>query len=441
MDDVVALLLFPFAAAVLFCGIHTWFGLQILRRKVIFADLALAQLSALGAIVAVAIGHAPASPAGFAYALTFALLGAGLLTALRRLSAHVNQEAIIGVVYIASTALTVLVIDRSPQGAEHVKKMLVGNILTIDRDDVVFLLLLYGAIGVIHFLLRGPLLAAAAGDHSGKRLMLWDFLFYASFGIVVTSSVSRVGVLLVFSFLIVPAVIGNLYSRSVLIALCIGWAAGIAASAAGFGLSLAFDMPTGAILVVSFASVLAIAALVQWFRTCGWTAFRLAGRGVAGVLSIILLGQGLWLLVAPHADQPVMALLEATNTVAPDHFLTERERQTLRDAAASEVRLRDQVEKIYEAERSARWQGEGLSEEQVQHLSSFQRSYNEMGRGERFVQEVLRSRGRSQGRWFVAIPLLVGGGVGLALVSGIAARIRTSRTRSFFAAVTPGREV
>src|ERR687893_706403 len=155
MQDLLALLAFPFVAAIVFVGMHTWLGLHVLRRKVVFADLALAQLSALGATIAAAAGHAP-GVVGFGYALLLTVLGAGLLTVTRRFSRQVSQEAVIGILYVVATALTVLVIDRSPQGAEHVKRMLVGSILTVGPEDVIKLATLYGGIGVLHYLLRRP---------------------------------------------------------------------------------------------------------------------------------------------------------------------------------------------------------------------------------------------------------------------------------------------
>src|SRR3974390_546801 len=161
MEDVLAFAALPLAAAALFPGIQTWFGLQVLRRNVVFADLALAQVSALGATVGAVGGHPVSSVGGYAYSLLFAAGGALLLTASRALSRSVRQEAFIGVLYVVATAATVLVVDRSPQGAEHVKKILVGGILSVSAGDVVRLLLLYCAIGAVHWLIRRPLLAAA----------------------------------------------------------------------------------------------------------------------------------------------------------------------------------------------------------------------------------------------------------------------------------------
>src|SRR5499427_8621397 len=155
-DDILAFAALPLAAAIVFTGIHTWFGLQVLRRNVVFADLALAQVSALGATVAVVAGHA--------YTLIFTAVGALLLTASRGLARSVRQEAFIGVLYVVATAATVLVVDRSPQGAEHVKKMLVGGILSVTADELMKFIVLYSVIGAVHWIIRRPLLAAADND-------------------------------------------------------------------------------------------------------------------------------------------------------------------------------------------------------------------------------------------------------------------------------------
>jgi zinc/manganese transport system permease protein len=433
MDEFVDLLLYPAAAAVVFVGMHTWLGLQVLRRDVIFADLALAQLSALGATVAVAIGHAPASTAAFSYALMFAMLGALLLTGLRRFSRQVSQEAVIGIAYVVTTALTILVIDRSPQGAEHVKKMLVGSILAIGPDEVAQLVVVYGAIGLVHFVFRRQLLKSASSGLDGPNMIVWDLLFYGSFGVVVTSSVSLAGVLLVFSFLIIPAVIGNIFSSRISVALWIGWAAGIAASFAGFSASLVFDAPTGALLVAFFAQTLAVAVIVRLLvfrppgrrRVAGRTAAMVAGTAVC----IGVFAQGLWSLAAPAADQPLVALLEAANIVNPGQFLTATERRQLSEAEANEVRYRIQVEQLLDMEREARWKGSGLSEDEVQTLSAFQRSFNEMGQGERFVQDHLRKTARARGRWYIGIPAVVLSLLGFIVIGAIYLRGR-SHTRS-----------
>src|ERR1700751_5862208 len=176
-EDVLAFAALPLVAAIVFTGIHTWFGLQVLRRNVVFADLALAQVSALGARVAAVAGHAVQSAAGYAYTLAFTAVGALLLTASRGLARSVRQEAFIGVLYVVATAATVLVVDRSPQGAEHVKRMLVGSILSVSPQEVARFAVLYGAIGLFSWFIRRPLLAAAdAAPGSVGRAVLWDLV-------------------------------------------------------------------------------------------------------------------------------------------------------------------------------------------------------------------------------------------------------------------------
>ena len=162
--SVISFLALPFAACVAFVLIHAYFGVHVLARRIVFADLALAQLSALGATIAFANGYAPTSAAGFAYAFAFTLLGAALLTLTRPLAAVLSQEAFVGIVYVVASAATVLVIDRSPQGAEHVKQMLIGSILMVDASQVLQFSSLYATIGALHWLARKPLHALSSRD-------------------------------------------------------------------------------------------------------------------------------------------------------------------------------------------------------------------------------------------------------------------------------------
>src|SRR5689334_19037410 len=219
-------LLWP-ALVVAFClvGIHTYFGIEVLRRKVIFVDLALAQIAALGATVAFLLGHPVQSVPAYGYSLSFALLAAVLLACTRSWSGRIPQEALIGVIYVVAAAAAILLIDRAPQGSEHLKQILTGNILTTGTDELVVIVPLYAAVGALHWLLRARLAQASSAA--------WEFVFYATFGIVVTSSVALAGVLLVFSFLIIPAAIGVLYGHTLARQLAIGWIAGTITSAAG----------------------------------------------------------------------------------------------------------------------------------------------------------------------------------------------------------------
>jgi zinc/manganese transport system permease protein len=429
IEEVLAFAALPLAAAVVFTGIHTWFGLQVLRRNVVFADLALAQVSALGATVAAVAGHPVASAAGYAYALAFAAGGALLLTASRGLVRSVRQEAFIGVLYVVATAATVLVVDRSPQGAEHVKRMLVGSLLSVSADEVVRLLALYAIIGVLHWLIRRPLLAAANETPAGGRGgVLWDLVFYLSFGLVVTSSVSVAGVLLVFCFLIVPALVGSLFSSRIAVALIIGWGAGAIASACGILGSFLIDAPTGAVTVLAFAVVLIAAGGVRAFllapRERRSRNIMLALRTGSLVFCAACALSGIWLILAPAGDHPLLAVVEAAVGIRPEQFLSERERADFIEASATERRHRNEIDRINELERRSRWQGEALSADEVRRIASVQQTLTEMGRGERFVRDYLRTRARERERWYVGVPLAGLGLLGLATIGFAARRAR-----------------
>jgi zinc/manganese transport system permease protein len=405
--DLVALLAVPFAATVVFLGIHTWFGLHVLRRKVIFADLALAQLSAFGATLAVALGHSPGDSATFVYSLVFALSGAALLTMSRVLARSVSQEAFIGILYVVATAATVLVIDRAPQGAEHVKRMLVGTLLSIRPAQLEKVMLLYASVALLHFLARRPLLAASELRIHSARATFWDLIFYASFSVVVTSSVALAGVLLVFSLLIIPAVIGMLFAQGIAAALLVGWSAGLLASLAGFTISLALDLPTGASLILTLAIVLALAGalrLLCWRGPEARRYRRTTGRMAAAITLVLVVLGGIWSLLRPEADQPLLAALEPVG-LHPELFLRPGEAAQYRDAQQAEQRYRTEVDALSDQERRSRWQGTPLTDEEVWRIASYQQTYNEMGKGERFVQEFLLAQARQRERWFVSLPL------------------------------------
>ncbi|MEK7245249.1 MAG: metal ABC transporter permease, partial [Pseudomonadota bacterium] len=243
MSEVFALLWPPFLVALALVGIHAYFGIQVLTRNVVFVDLALAQIAALGTTVAYMLGHGPQTTAGYGYSLAFTLLAALVLAFTRQWSGRISQEAIIGVIYVVAAAAAILLIDRAPQGAEHLKQILTGSILTAGWADLAAIVPLYLAIGALHWGLRRRMAAADRGA------WLSEFVFYATFGVVVTSSVTLAGVLLVFSFLIMPAAIGVIYADREGRQLVIGWGVGTVASLAGLVGSYAFDLPTGAPMV------------------------------------------------------------------------------------------------------------------------------------------------------------------------------------------------
>jgi zinc/manganese transport system permease protein len=260
----------PLAASLILAGIHAYLGVHVVERGVIFVDLSLAQIAALGATIALLMPQSEGDPhAPFVYwvSLGFTFVGAAVFALIRGQKARIPQEAIIGICYAVASAAAILAMSKATSESEHLKDMLVGNILAVSWPEVGRTALLYGAIGAFHFLFRKPFLAISTSHGQdlapGLSVRWWDFLFYSSFGFVVTSSVSIAGVLLVFCYLIVPSVAAMLYSERIGTRLAIGWTMGTVVSAAGVFLSLKLDLPTGATIVCTFGIVLALMAVAR----------------------------------------------------------------------------------------------------------------------------------------------------------------------------------
>lgn len=260
-------LLAPFVASLILTGIHAYLGVHVVERGVIFVDLALAQIAALGTTIAALYGVEPHSGTAYVVSLLFTFIGAAVFSTVRGHKARIPQEAVIGICYAAASAAAILAMSKSVQETEHLKEMLVGNILTVSWAEVRKTAALYGAIGAFHFLFRKKFLAISLAHENaeaeGISVRFWDFLFYASFGFVVTSSVAIAGVLLVFCYLIVPSVGAMLFAENIGPRLAIGWTMGTLVSALGVYLSLQIDLPTGATIVCTFAIVLIFMAVIR----------------------------------------------------------------------------------------------------------------------------------------------------------------------------------
>ena len=265
MLDMLDLILWPLLAALVLTGIHVYLGLHVVTRGVIFVDLALAQVAALGTAVGVLVGLGHERPLSYIVALAFTFLGAALFAGTRTKDERIPQEAIIGITYVIAAALMILLFSKSAEGAEHVNHLLVGSILFVTPQIVGMTFGLYAVIGLFHWIFRRQFLQASENHASGQepdaRTRLWDFLFYITFGFVVTSSVKIAGVLLVFSFLIIPAVAALLFVEGHRNRLVFGWVFGIVVSVAGMLLSLGLDIPTGAAIVATFGGLLALLAV------------------------------------------------------------------------------------------------------------------------------------------------------------------------------------
>lgn len=256
------------AASLIIAGIHAYLGLHVVERGVIFVDLSLAQIASLGAAIAVWQGYDPhTDPQIYWMSLGFTLIGALIFAMVKGHEARIPQEAIIGISYAVASAAVILTMSKATGEAEHLRDMLVGNILSVQWPEVWRTAGIYLVIAIFHFIFRKKFIEISV-DHvaaaaRGVPVRMWDFLFYASFGIVVTRSVAIAGVLLVFCYLIVPSVGGMLFSGRIGPRLAIGWVMGTVVSMLGMYLSVLFDLPTGAAIVCTFGATLIVMAAVR----------------------------------------------------------------------------------------------------------------------------------------------------------------------------------
>jgi len=408
----------PFVACLILTAIHVYLGLHVLARGVIFVDLALAQVAALGVTVAFLAGHQIQSDAAYWYALVFTLGGAALFAVTRTRRLPVPQEAIIGIVYAVSAAAAVLVVDRAPQGGEHIKQILIGSILTVTPAEVGKLALLYAPIGLLHWLIRRPLLDISFDpDGAGARraVRAWDFVFYASFGVVVTSSVRHAGVLLVFAYLVVPATAAAALARSARGRLLVGWAFGFLVSLGGLAASWRWDLPTGATVVVAFGVLVAVVGLVLAGRA---EARATRERGIralrgASIVACALVGlAGLSLVLVPRMDHWWLAWLEASVPGTQTMFLTSDERDTRRDTVDDAQRSVAEIERVRAMQREAQWGTRPVTEEMQERMRQYLAGRAEMLAGDRLVLRAIQEQARARQRWWLGVPLAVLGAGG-----------------------------
>jgi zinc/manganese transport system permease protein len=260
----------PFVASLILTGIHAYLGVHVVERGVIFVDLSLAQIAALGAILAMLLPFSDGDPHGpgvYWMSLGFTFVGAAIFSFVHGRRARVPQEAIIGIAYAVASALAIVMLSKTTSEAEHLKEMLVGNILGVTWPQALKTAALYSAVGLFHFVCRRKFLAISLDREraaaEGISVRLWDFLFYASFGFVVTSSVAIAGVLLVFCYLIVPSVAAMMYADRIGSRLAIGWTMGTVVSMLGMYLSVVLDLATGATIVCTFGLVLVVMTIAR----------------------------------------------------------------------------------------------------------------------------------------------------------------------------------
>lgn len=259
-----ALLAPALAASMLMLITHTYFGLHVLARGIIFVDLALAQIAVLGLALAFLAGYETHSVEAHVFAFGAALLAAGGFALLRRIPDKVMREVAIGCTYVVATALTVVILGRSNQGMEELKSMLNGNVLFVLWRDVGILAAAYFAVALLHAVFRRRFHALSFDSGTTQRSFGWELLFFASFALVITLGVDLAGVLLVFAFLIIPAFSASLLSNRFRVRLVLGFLLGLVGSALGLWLSFAGDLPTGATMVAVLGGLPVAAVLARW---------------------------------------------------------------------------------------------------------------------------------------------------------------------------------
>ena len=414
MTPYAELLLWPFLAGLVLTTIHAWFGLHVLARGVVFVDLSLAQIAALGLTVAILAGHALQSDAGYWYALAFALGGAILFALTRACEARIQQEAVIGIVYAVSASLGVIALDRAPQGAEHIKQLLIGSILTVTPEEVVSLAVLYACIGAVHAVFRRALVEVSFAPHDaaarGRRVFLWDVLFYSSFALVVTSSVRIAGVLLVFAYLIVPAALAGLFTSDLRRRLLLSWLLGTVLTAAGLYASWGWDLPTGPAIVTAFGAATAVVGV-------GYALKALRVRTLGQVLLALTAAVGLMLVVFPKMDQPWLDALETLAPPVHTVFLTEFDRGTRADALESIARAKEELTRLRATEQDVRWGRTEMQPEKLERMRQYIAGRSEISAGETLVLRHLREKARDRQRLLLGLPLLLIGAAGVYLLS------------------------
>jgi zinc/manganese transport system permease protein len=274
MSEILSVMKWPLIACLLLPGFLVYLGLHIVRREIIFVDLALAQVATLGTCVAILMHYEPNSTQAYLLSLAFTFIGAIIFTLTRnRGHQHVPQEALIGIVYVVAAAMGILLLSRSAEGNEELRRTLIGDVLLVDPKQVMKTFGLYAGVGVVHYIFRRHFMAISfepeRAAREGISVRWWDFLFYVLFGVVVTSFVQIGGVLLVFSYLIVPAVCANFLANKLRVMLFIGWMMATVSSIIGLYFSFKLDLPTGAAIVCVLGAALLLTGIFAAFRKKG----------------------------------------------------------------------------------------------------------------------------------------------------------------------------
>ena len=288
-----------FFECLILVGIHSYLGLHVIRRKVIFVDLALAQIAALGTTVGFLFGIMPDTSGAYWFSLLFTFIGAAVFSISRIRHEKIPQEAVIGLTYAIAASVAILAIDKAPHGAEHIKEILTGSILWVKWETIRNAAIVYSFVGIFHYIYRKKFIFISENPSEaykkGMNVRFWDFLFYVSFGVVITHSVGTAGVLLVFVFLVVPAITSMLITDVLWKQLVIGWSMGVLVSIVGLYLSYIGDLPSGPTVVSFYGLMLIFVALYLYIYRAEMRKKSIM-RVALGLGTIIIVVFGFYLL-------------------------------------------------------------------------------------------------------------------------------------------------
>lgn len=258
----IAILLPAFCECLVLVGIHAYLGIHVIKRQIIFVDLAIAQIAALGALVAFLFGIEPHTFVSYWFSLGLVTIGAAIFAVCRFSGSKVPQEAIIGLVYAVAAAIAILLIDKAPHGAEQLKDILTGSILWVQWKSIAIAAAVYSAVGVVHYFCRERFMLISsdpeAARQKGLNIRAWDFLFFFLFGVVITLSVDVAGVLIVFVFLVAPAIVAVSVTDRLFGQLLIGWGLGLVVTIIGLSASYLWDLPTGPAIIACYAAIIVL---------------------------------------------------------------------------------------------------------------------------------------------------------------------------------------
>jgi len=243
--------------------LHTYMGLHIIRRGIIFCDLVLDQLAAFGVVVGIGLGVGYGTPLSYLLALTAVLIGCVLLAVLRPKEKRIPQEAVIGILYGMALVASLLLADKMSDGGAYFNKTLVGSMLWVSWPLVGTTIGVYVALVLLHYVFRRRFLLLTENPEDLPRRAWWDFVFFLTQGIITILIVPVAGVLLAYGFLMIPAAIGTLFSRRWATALLVGWTSGLSACLLGIVYSYRTDSPYGPSLLLSMGLFFMLALLLR----------------------------------------------------------------------------------------------------------------------------------------------------------------------------------